>query len=155
MGYPEIAAWPCSEVGIGEEAWQICMHRSNATNMGSLHSCALHPLEEKKGTAVGGWELVSPDSPLGNGEIGAHLCHRQWSSSLCVTLLRHCWYQLVRVRSYTHRKLPLWQRLLGKSRKAGHFLPHPERPWIQSALTATRQDIISVKLSRKIICILI
>lgn len=32
-------------------------------------------------------ELVSPDSPLGHGEIGAHLCHRQWGSSLCVTLL--------------------------------------------------------------------
>lgn len=130
---------------------QIKRHRH-----GQLALVCPSPLRRKERDSGGRLrELVSPDSPLGNGEIGAHLCHRQWSSSLCVTLLRHCWYQLVRVRSYTHRKLPLWQRLLGKSRKAGHFLPHPERPWIQSALTATRQDIISVKLSRKIICILI
>lgn len=100
-------------------------------------------------------ELVSPDCALGHGEIGAHLCHRQWGSSLCVTLLRHCWYQLVRARSYTHRALLLWQRLVGRSRKAGHFLPHPQRPRIQSALTATRQDIFSVKLPRKITRILI
>lgn len=40
-------------------------------------------------------------------------------------------------------------------RRQGNCLPHPQRPWIQSALTATRQDIFSVKLLRKITRILI
>lgn len=106
-GYPGIAAWMCSETGTGEEPCQICTHRSNTTNGGTCTHVPFTPKKKIKDSNGRLRELVSPDSPLGHREIGAHLCHRQWGSSLCVTLLGHCWYRLVRASSYTHWALLL------------------------------------------------